>query len=97
MSVIYGLLIVVSIAFGLAFVVAYGDPRRNETPSMAWLQAGLAWVALIFDAIFLLAVFRVFAPWWIVLIALLGQDIVFGWRLYVLFAARREKSSNERS
>lgn len=97
MRVIYGLLILVSLAFGLSFVVAYGDPRRNETPSMAWLQAGLAWVALTFDVIFLLAVFHVVAPWWAVLVALLGQDIVFGWRLYVLFAARREKSSNERS
>jgi len=85
------------LAFGLAFVAAYGDPRRNETPSMAWLQAGLAWVAVGFDVVLMLALFHVVVPWFLVVVVLLAQDCVFGWRLYVLFAARREKSSNERS
>jgi len=91
--IVFAVLIGVSMLLGLDFVVSFGPPWRSESPAMAWLQAGLAWVALAFDTVLLLALFRVAAPMWIVALILLGQDAVYAWRLVVLRRAREDENN----
>jgi hypothetical protein len=85
------ILISVSLTLGLGFVLTLGSPRRSEVPSMAWLQAGLAWVAVAFDAVLFMSVFHVAVPVWSVALILLSQDVVFAWRLWVLIQTRRHR------
>jgi hypothetical protein len=83
-------LIGLSLGLGLAFVIAFGSPRRSANPSMAWLQVGLAWVAVAFDAVLLLSMFHIVVSLWLVAMILLAQDAVFAWRLGVLIQTRRK-------
>lgn len=81
-------MLAISLVFGLVFVLMLGKPWRNEYPTMAWLQASLAWVAVGFDAWLLLASFGVHADL-LVFSVLILQDLVFAWRLWVLITIRR--------
>ena len=85
-----------SIGLSLWFVVALGPPWRSQAPTIAWLQAAWAWVAILFEALLLLALFRVGVPlpvWGVVLFA---QDGVFAWRLILLRRSRRADQRIER-
>jgi hypothetical protein len=86
---VYAALISVSLLLGLGFVIPFGPPWRTEIPSMAWLQAGLAWVAVAVDAALFLSLFHVPVPAVVGLAILLTQDVVFGWRVAVLARERR--------
>ncbi len=90
-TAMFVILISVSLVLGLGFVLTLGSPRRSEVPSMAWLQAGLAWVAVAFDAVLFMSVFHVAVPVWSVALILLAQDVVFAWRLWVLVQTRRHR------
>lgn len=89
MRIVFAVLIGVSMLLGLGFVIPFGPPWRSENPPMAWLQAGLAWVALAFDSALFLSLFHVAMPVVVVVLILLAQDTVFGWRLAVLIRERR--------
>ena len=89
MTVFFGALITVSALLGLVFVATLGLPWRSANPAMAWLQSMLAWAAIAFDTVLLLAVFRVHVPTWIVAAILLGQDAAFAWRLWLLLKVQR--------
>jgi hypothetical protein len=82
-------MVAVSMVLGLIFVITLGPPWKSENPSMTWLQALLAWVALQFDVALFLSAFHVVVPIWVVLLILLSQDVVFGWRLWLLLKKRR--------
>lgn len=88
---LFAILISFSLTLGLGFVLTLGSPRRSEVPSMAWLQAGLAWVAVAFDAVLFMSLFHITVPVWSVALILLAQDVVFAWRLWVLIQTRRKK------
>jgi hypothetical protein len=89
LTVLFGVLIGASVLLGLWFVLALGAPWRSESPTMAWLQAAIAWVAVAFDVALLLALLRIHVPAWGFVLILLAQDVVFGWRLALLWRARR--------
>ena len=99
MREVLAVLILVSIGLGLRFVVSFGLPWRNEFPAQAWLQSGLAWVAIIVDTLLLLALFHVPVSAWAGVVVLVGQDTVFAWRLVVLRRNQRdaERASRDRS
>lgn len=90
MRVVFAVLIGVSMLLGLGFVIPFGPPWRSESPGMAWLQAGLAWVALAFDTALFLSLFHVAVPVAAVVLILLAQDVVFGWRVMALVKERSE-------
>ena len=89
MRAVFAVLIGVSMLLGLGFVIPFGPPWRSQNPGMAWLQAGLAWVALAFDTALFLSLFHIAVPVVAVALILLTQDIVFGWRVAVLIGERR--------
>lgn len=82
-------LVGVSVVLGLCFVIVFGRPWRSDNPAMAWLQWALAAVALAFDAMVMVSLFRVAVPMWAVALILLAQDGVFAWRLAKLARTRR--------
>ncbi len=89
MTSLFAILFGSSALLGLWFVAALGSPTHSAEPSMAWLQAGLALVAVMVDVMLLLALYHVRAPGWAYALVLLAQDVVFAWRLVVLYRARR--------
>jgi hypothetical protein len=91
---VFALLLGGSALFSAGFALDLGRPWRSEVPSMAWLQAGLAWAAAAVDVSLLLAVFGVHVPVWVYVAVLLAQNAVFGWRWFVLRRARRDDAIN---
>ena len=88
MRIVFGVLIGVSMLLGASFLASYGPPWRSDRPLTAWVQSGLAWVALAFDTALFLSLFYVLVPLWIVALILLAQDIVYTVRLIALRRAR---------
>lgn len=86
-----GAALIISFLLGLAFVLILGPPWRSENVTMAWLQASLAWVAIWFDGMLILAHFGLRIPTWPIILWLLLQDAVFGWRLWVLLGIQRRR------
>ena len=83
------LLVAASIVLSLWFVVSLGDPRRSESPTVAWLLAAWAWATVVFESLLLLALLHVHVPAWLAAVVLLVQDGVFGWRIVLLYRSRR--------
>jgi hypothetical protein len=82
-------LLIYSIILGGWFVVELGPPWRSLNPPIAWLQASLAWSAIVLDSILLLVLFRVHAPLWVYAVPLVMQGAAFTWRVIVLRRIRR--------
>jgi hypothetical protein len=91
------LLVAASIGLSMWFVLSLGDPRRSENQTVAWLLAAWAWVTIAFEALLLLALFRVHVPPWVAVVVLAVQDGVFGWRLVLLYRARRTVQGPQRN
>lgn len=87
---VFRVMVAISLALGLTFTITLGPPWKTQNPSMAWLQAWLAWIAVSIDAVLLISSFGVEIGNWVVGLILLGQDIIFGWRLWLLLKIRRE-------
>lgn len=85
--------IIVSMILGLAFMIGLGRPWRAdaELRSQAWLQAALVATPVALDLVLLFVVLRIVPPLWLIVAVLAGQDAVYGWRLFVLFRAHRER------
>jgi hypothetical protein len=83
------LLVAASAGLSLWFVFYLGAPWRSESPAVAWLLAAWAWTTAAFQALLLLALFRIDVPLWLVVLVLAAQDGVFVWRLVLLYRARR--------
>jgi hypothetical protein len=83
------LLVAASIGLSLWFVVSLGNPRRSESPTMAWLLSAWAWVTVAFETLLLLALFRIHVPAWLAAVVLFAQDGIFAWRLVLLRRTRR--------
>ncbi len=78
-------LIVYSIAVSLVFVVSLSRPRGP----VGWMLAGWGWTAIAFESLLLLATFHVPVPAWVAVLVLLTQDMIFTWRLVLLWRSRR--------
>lgn len=74
----------------VSFALWLGLPWRSENPPGAWLWSGLAWSTAVFDGVLFLSLLHVSVPLWIALVALLAQDAVYAWRLFLLHEARRD-------
>lgn len=74
----------------VVFALWLGPPWRSENPTGAWLWAGLAWSTAVFDGLLFLSLLRISVPIWIAIAALLVQDVVYTWRLFLLYEARRD-------
>jgi len=82
-------LVAASAGLSLWFVLYLGPPWRSENPAVAWLLAAWAWSTAAFQALLLLALFRIVVPLWLVALVLFAQDAVFAWRLVLLRRTRR--------
>ena len=82
-------LVAASVGLSLWFVLTLGAPWRNERPTVAWLLAAWAWSTAAFQALLLLALFRIAVPLLVVALVLFAQDGVFVWRLVLLWRTRR--------
>lgn len=78
---------------GLAFLLGLGRPWRapDDLRTQAWLQAALVALPIGLEALLFMVALRVAPPFWAVVAVLLGQDGVYGWRLFVLYRAHRER------
>ena len=85
--------LVASMLLGLAFLYGLGRPWRvpDELRTQAWLQAALVAMPIALEELLLMVVMRVPPPLWAVVGVLLGQDAVYGWRLFVLVRAHQER------
>jgi hypothetical protein len=85
-------LVALSIALTVVFVAALGHPRSP----VAWMLASWGWITVAFESLLLAVTFRVHVPMWSLALVLAAQDGLFGWRLALLWRARRlERLSGE--
>jgi hypothetical protein len=94
---LFGLLLACSVLLSLAFALALGSPRKHEDRPMAWFLACTAWAAVALDGAMLVLVLGLDVPEWVFAVALLAQDALFGWRLWLLMRARQPAEEGERS
>ncbi len=80
-------LITGSILLTLTFAIALGRPSG----AVGWMLAAWAWVTATFELLLLLSTFRVAVPIWIAASVLLAQDVIFTWRLVLLWRSRQDK------
>lgn len=78
-----------SVLLSLAFVVVLGRPGRHADPAMAWFLASTGWAAVALDVLLLVSVLGARVPMWAGLGALIVQDAVFGWRLWLVLRSKR--------
>lgn len=86
-------LVAASILLTLWFVLQLGDPRRSQSPTVAWLLAAWGWITIAFEALLLAALLRIHVPSWLAVLVLFAQDGIFAWRLVLLHRSRRADSS----
>ena len=89
MRAFFAALLIYSILTGVWFAVELGPPWRSLNPPIAWLQASVAWSAIMLDAILLLVLFHIRAPLWVYAVPLVMQAVTFTWRVIVLRRIRR--------
>lgn len=83
--------LIISMVASLLFLVMYGHPGRYEDREMAWFLAALVWAGVLLDGLLLAAVFGARIPLWVAVGVLAGQDIVVGWRLWLLLRAHADR------
>lgn len=88
------LLVGVSIAVTMWFVLRLGNPARTADPAGAWLWAALGWVTVALDTLLLLVLLHVRFPEWIAGLVLAAQDAVYVWRSIRLEKARKVDREN---
>lgn len=88
MKALFGVLLGASVLLSLLFVLLLGDPRRHVDAAVAWFLASTGWAALAIDAALFAAVLGAVVPPWVFAVALLAQDVVFGWRLWFVVRER---------
>lgn len=82
------LLIAASVILSLWFVVQLWPPWKAHDAPIAWLLSGLAVTAAVWDAMILLATYRIAVPFFVALTFLAAQDALLIWRLV---SARRSR------
>lgn len=81
-----------AVLFGYSVLVSWGSvaamwPERHRDPTMFWFLVALAVAGSAVDAVFFVGLLGAFATWYL-LLALLVQDAVFTWRLWLSVRAR---------
>lgn len=80
--------LIASMLLSVLFLAMYGHPGRYGDREMAWFIAALVWAGVLLDGLLLAAVFGVQVPLGLAVAVLAAQDIVVGWRLWLLLRAR---------
>jgi hypothetical protein len=92
MTTLFRVLLGVSVLLSVAFLVALGRPSRHQERGIAWFLAAAAWAGLSVDGVLFAAVLGAGGGQWMVwLLAgfLAFQDLVFGWRLWLVLRSAR--------
>lgn len=95
MTTLLRALVAASILLTLWFVISLGDPRRSDSPTVAWLLAAWGWITVAFETLLLLALLRIHVPSWLAVLVLFAQDGIFAWRLVLLRKARQTDEVKE--
>lgn len=81
-----------SVALGIAVVVALGRPTRYPDRGVAWYLSATAWSALLIDGLFFLALLGMAVGMWAsyLLLVFVGlRNSVSGWLLWMILRAKR--------
>jgi hypothetical protein len=93
MTLLFRILFGYSVLVSLAFIAALGDPRKHEDRGVAWFLASTGWAALAVDGVLFVALISGYVSPWVLAAAVVVQDLVFTWRLWLALRARRRQRS----
>ncbi len=83
MRALFVVLLAVAVLLTAAFLVALGRPRSHEDRGVALFLAATGWSGLAVDTVLLVAVLGQVVSPWVAAAAIILQDVVFGWRLWL--------------
>ncbi len=88
MIVVFQVLLGASIALSLLFILLLGPPYRRADRAMSWFLAATGWSAIAVDGVLFVATLGTRVPAWVVAVALVLQDVAFGWRVWLIARER---------
>ena len=94
MRLLLQLLVFASIVLSVWFVLSIGNPRRSESPVMAWLLVAWGASTTAIETMIFVALLNIDIPMWVAALILAAQDAVYAWRIALVHAARRRASAD---